>query len=428
MPLYGSLKEIQLPDMLQFFALQRKSGKFTVRAGSLSYVVVISKGFIDWLVCQEKGLDFLALDDLKKKKKISQQKYEEIVKIASEVKNNAYNIINDYGLYDIEILKKSMIDMVYDITNKLLTLEEGEYEFVQPDRNISVPMKLHMGIESVLLENMRQMDEWKNFMQVFHSLDTVPILKLKEIDSKDFKEKTVTLKPPEPKSEKDIEENETSIIDKDLLFKEGVAEDDPFEEDFSFEDTNMHEVLSHHESSMMYVRKMIDGKRNLAMIVDISNLGEYQTLKIVYELFQKDYIELKFATFSDVVEEIPTLENANEKSNIFSQRILVYIRVILLAAVLLIYIIINLKYRIDNLGLKENEKNNSYIEYKKEILKKNVDLALDIYYFRYGFYPESENLVALSDEKIIESDLILNFLENKFEYDSKSDYYIIKDK
>lgn len=416
MAITASLKELSIPDALQLLDSQKGDGILRITNTFMDrFDIVLSNGNIINVAYKNKFLDEMTLEYLLKIGKIKKEKYEQILNIKKTSRGNLETILKE--IFNQNLLLKSGKLVLENFLNRVLRIEDGKLEFKQKS-NLPEPfMKIIISIQQMLLDTMRKMDEWQNYSKVITSFDLVPILlsssssfqtvkdQRKEIENKIF--------APLPKKEDDdlgvinnlsddiaeIESTQVNSSDIDTFLYGDIekkhtssSKQKPSEVVMDFDDEN---------KEMRRVLKSIDGRKTVTAIINETNLGEFETVRILYELYKMGQISFK-KNFSKLQTKTYTKQASSKRLKI--QMKYIFAAVVIIVSTIFMSI---MEYSFDF-----SKRNGTEIMLKQQEII-NIEFAVQFYFLKNREYPE--NLHNLKSLKYINSNLLNNLEQYKYQ-------------
>jgi len=171
MALEGSIKDFGVADILQLISQQQKTGVLLVERHDVAVEIYFSAGAIIETKSSEQTArlgellvksGMVAADVLKRKMTRAQETFEPIGPV----------LLRE-GLLRKEDLERIFLTQIYETFYTILQWREGTYRFipqnVKPDPHApDVP-----GLESILLDVLRMIDEWPDIQAAIHSFANV---------------------------------------------------------------------------------------------------------------------------------------------------------------------------------------------------------------------------------------------------------------
>src|SRR5882672_9581465 len=262
MALEGTLKDFSLADIFQLIGLQRKTGVLTLRAKDDTVTVTFLDGKVVGADSLSHRLENRLGHVLIRSELLTQDQLNRALEIQKETLQRLGFILVHYGIISADSLKQALQLQILQIVFRLFRWKDGDYHFSQEttieyDRDYVVPVSA----ESILMEGARMIDEWPIIEKRIRSSNMVFRKKASgaeivvvggdDIDEVDFE-------PSAPQAK-----------------KRKVAGGDKIR--ISEEEKHVYELL--------------DAKRTVGDIIEMSRLSEFDTSKALYELLTRDLIE-----------------------------------------------------------------------------------------------------------------------------------------
>jgi hypothetical protein len=236
MAIEGDLSSLNITSVLQLISRERLTGVLKIKKGT----DVVDVGFVDGDITGaffEQGERFERLEAyLVKSGMIGKNLFDMIEDIHRETKRPIMNIIIEDRYLTIEELERTIKFKIQEVMDELFSWSEGEFKFeegalIYPKSII----KIRMHTEGLILESARRLDEWPRISKAISSGDVV----YKRVDRPELK--------LEPK------EDEARIL------------------------------------------SLIDERRSVSDLVEISGLGKFHTYSCLYHLSSTGQIEVAYA-------------------------------------------------------------------------------------------------------------------------------------
>ncbi|MCK5055864.1 MAG: DUF4388 domain-containing protein [Candidatus Aminicenantes bacterium] len=253
----GTLKEFKVPDILQLFSLQGKTGILTFTKDEGFITLIFEHGLIVGVDSFPKKLEMRVGYVLVKQDLISEEMLTRALAIQKRTKQKIGEILVGMGLIDEKTIAESLKTQAGEIVLSLFKWKKGDYDFKVIDR-LDESMKIiePMPTDNIIMEGVQMLDEW-------------PLIKKLVPDEHMVFE-------PIPVETKNIE-----IIDE-------YEEDTPSDSDKIY--------LNATEANML---KYINGKNSVRELVELGIFTEYKVYKCLYKLIRKSIIRSKKVNESD---------------------------------------------------------------------------------------------------------------------------------
>jgi len=228
MSLKGKLRDFGIADILQLLAQQQKTGILLVERKSESAEIYFLKGQVvearSTQHADRLGEMFI------RGGYVTREQLETALARQTDTFEYLGNILVREGIVTHEILQQSLYTQMNETFFDILQWHDGHYKFITEKFKKKGALENIPGIQSILLDVLRMIDEWPKIKKMIPSFEI--IFKLTGEQSAD-----------------DIESDELPVY------------------------------------------KLIDGKRNVREIIDGSLLGRYAACKILVDLLQDGFIK-----------------------------------------------------------------------------------------------------------------------------------------
>jgi hypothetical protein len=169
--LEGDLARIQLPDVLSFVAMIRRSGKLAIRHASLERTIVWKEGEIVFATSNspEHSLGQFLL----RNGKITQQQYDESKRRVTATTRHG-KLLVQMGAISPKDLWWGVKNQALEIIYSLFSWQEGTFAFYETAEELtSEKIVLSLNTSSVIMEGIRRLDESAMIRERIPSLDVV---------------------------------------------------------------------------------------------------------------------------------------------------------------------------------------------------------------------------------------------------------------
>src|SRR5256885_1818353 len=261
MALEGTLRDFSLADIFQLIGLQRKTGVLTLRGKDDNVTVTFLDGKVVGADSASHRLETRLGHVLIKSGMLTQEQLARALEIQKETLQRLGFILTHYQIISNDSLKQALQLPILQIVYRLFRWKDGDYQFSQEttieyDRENVVPISA----ESILMEGARMIDEWpiiekriRSGNMVFRrkaSGAEIVVVGGEDVDEVDFDSGSPAKKKKLTGADKiRISEEEKQVFD------------------------------------------LLDGKRTVGDIIEMSRLSEFDTSKSLYELLTRDLIE-----------------------------------------------------------------------------------------------------------------------------------------
>ena len=238
MALEGKIVDFGVADILQLISQQQKTGVLIVERSDVSIEVLFWNGMIISAHPVAKAEKELLGEKLVKSGLITPAELERALDFQENNFQHLGEILVEMNILGKDQLDKIIRNQIYDTFSELFQWKEGSYAFEATPVNFNEKVFSPLGLEHIILDVLRMMDELPDIMK--------------------------------------------SITSMDVIFKKTGRE---------LPGTDEHEngKMSYEEE---IVFNFIDGENTVQDVVDKSLLGKYTATKTVMQFLEKDIIEI----------------------------------------------------------------------------------------------------------------------------------------
>jgi hypothetical protein len=234
MPIHGSIEEAGLADVLQLLALGRKTGCLSVSDGTSTGEIYLDTGRVTFASVANRR-DRLG-DLLVKTGRITREALREVVdQQAQGNKRQLGRLLVDQGRISRATLEKAIVQQVEEAIYTLFAWKKGNFTFQTDARPVQHTLLSSLDPERLLLEGARRVDEWSLIEKKIPSFDMV------------YRHTRVR---HDRASEKSLTEEQRAIL------------------------------------------PLLDGTRDVAAVVELTGLDEFDVGKALYGLIMAGYVQL----------------------------------------------------------------------------------------------------------------------------------------
>jgi hypothetical protein len=258
MALEGSLKDFGLADIFQLIYLQKKTGILTMKNDSAEAKVLFEKGLVVKAETSNlEGLNRIG-QILARSNKITEDQLKEALSKQHQSKDKIGEILIEMGAIQKEDLVKALGIHVREAVLNLFKWKEGRYSFEPSEISIERDYWLPVHTEFLIMEGVRRIDEWP-FIE-----KKIPNLEIIFEKNNEIPESIRIVKAEEDPTTSMVTENE---MDKGIQVTQ--------------EEKNLYDL--------------VDGQQNVRQLIEISNMGEFETCKTLSNLLTAGLIVQKYA-------------------------------------------------------------------------------------------------------------------------------------
>ena len=243
----GTLKEFNVPDILQLFSMQKKTGILTFTSSDGFITLIFEDGMIVGVDAFPKKLSLRVGTVLVKQDLVSEEMLQRALSIQKRTNQRIGEILTGMGLVGEQQIREALKNQAIQIVLSLFKWKKGEYNFkVMGTLDSSLRGISPMATDGLIMEGVQMMDEWPLIRQV------VPTNRL--------------VFEPAPLHNQDVvivKENEDDLeISGKILINETEAN----------------------------LLKYVNGRNTVQDLVDLGTFTEYRVYKSLYRLVSKSII------------------------------------------------------------------------------------------------------------------------------------------
>ncbi len=265
MALEGTLRDFSLADIFQLIGLQRKTGVLTLRGKDDTVTVTFLDGKVVGADSESHRVETRLGHVLMKSGMLTQDQLSRALEIQKETLQRLGFILTHYQIISSDSLKQALQLQIMQIVYRLFRWKDGDYHFSQEttieyDRDNVTPISA----ESILMEGARMIDEWPIIEKRIRSSDMV------------FRKKAsgqeLVVVGGDDVDEVDFDANAAPAARKKKVPGAGAEK-----------------IRISEEEKQVF--DLLDGKRTVSEIIEMSRVSEFDTNKALYELLTRDLIE-----------------------------------------------------------------------------------------------------------------------------------------
>ena len=326
MALEGKIVDFGVADILQLISQQQKTGVLIVERSNESVEVLFWNGMILTAYPSTQNEN----EELGRKLVAAAIINEEQLKKATDIREKNFKhlgeILIELNMLNKEILEQITYNQIYDVFSEIFQWKDGSYAFRPKSIDLNEKVFSPLGLELIILDVLRMIDEWPGILKKVPSLSSV------------------------------FRKTDRRLTDKD---KENIS----------------------HEGIVVY--KLVNGRNEVDDIVDKSLLGNFSTAKNLMELLDAGYIKL-------VTKKKTAKVDKTVKFRIDDNILITGCYGVLAVIVLVLLIVsppdIKGAYGLFTENLIPSTIEHRYLEQSRLLKVKN---SLQIYFWENGTYPEN---------------------------------------
>ena len=253
MALQGTLKDFGLGDIFQLIGIQRKTGVLTLESAEDSVSIKFLDGQVVGADTKRRSVEELLGSVLVRTGRISATQLQEALRVQRRTLQRLGFVLVKSGMISEDDLVEALRVQSLQIIYRLFRWRDGSYSFkgaddVDYDEQHFQPISA----ETILMEGARMIDEW-------------PIIERRIRSDRQVFRRSV--------SGEQLGRRVESIVDRDM-----EASEEP----------GSPARLSAEEREVL---GLVDGKRTVEEINDLSSLGEFDTYRVLSELLTRNLVE-----------------------------------------------------------------------------------------------------------------------------------------
>ncbi len=233
MALAGNIKEFGLADIFQIVSLQQKTGELIVKGREGDVSILLESGFIVGADATFRSIEERLSRTLTHSDAINKFQLKRALETQKKTSQPLWTVLAETKAMDIAVLKTMLSQQIHETIYHILRWPDGEYRF-DPKKNVEYDRELvnPINTEFLVMEGFRITDEWTEVE--------------KEITSFQLAVRRV---PSAPDSPENLNNSESKIFN------------------------------------------LLTSERTVQELIDMGQIGEFDTCQIVYDLIKKNLVE-----------------------------------------------------------------------------------------------------------------------------------------
>ncbi len=359
MALQGDIKDFSVVDILQLLYQQQKSGILSIAEKDNEVEVLFDRGSIVTASFKKKSPDESLGEMLVKANLISRKQLSSALETQKETLKRLGDILIESGFISIVDLRRFLKLQTHETIFKLLSWKKGNYNFNQ--RLITYDKKAiePINTEHFLMDSLRMIDELPDLRTKVYSYNLV----FEKMPGADEEMGIWTVK------------DHSEHADESSIFAEEKSSD------------KGQKVLSAEDKKVF---DLVDGSRTVQDLFNIGRLGEFETIKALVSLMEKQLIDISFE-----IEEEKAKKPAVSPQDVIFQGVFFVIFFIMIVFLLFSYPRIVSNFTISS------ERKATFDYAQRMTQQQNVRYALSTFYLINGRYPDQ--LEELSNSGYLEN-------------------------
>ena len=346
MALQGDIKDFSVVDILQLLYQQQKSGILTISEKDNQVEVLFDRGQIVSANLKRKSEHENLGEMLVKANLISRKQLTNSLEVQKETLRKLGDILIEAGFISIVDLRHFLKLQTHETIFKLLSWKRGDYYFNQRLINYDKKAIEPINTEHFLMDSLRMIDE------------------LPDLSRKVYSHNLVFEKMPGADEEIGIwrVQQPSEAVDEHAIFAEE-------------KNVKTGEKVITVEDKKVF--DLIDGTRTVKDIISIGRLGEFETVKALVSLMEKQLIDISFEVEEQKAEK-PTVsvQNTLLKGVFFG-----------IFFVLIVFLFFTSPRIVSNFMISEG-KRTAFNDTQRQAIEDNVTYPLSTFYLLNGRYPD----------------------------------------
>jgi len=244
MALAGNIKEFGLADIFQIVSLQQKTGELIVKGSEGSVTVVFEKGMIVGADASFRQVENRLGQVLVRSGRVTKFQLKRALDRQRKTLQPLGTVLAELGEINPETLRHALSQQTHETVYHLLRWTDGEYQFlpkrsVEYDKNLVTPINA----EFLIMEGFRITDEWPEIEKKIPSFQVV----VRRV----------------PRAHVPDRETDPTASEAQVELSEGEKK----------------------------IYGLLDSEKTIQDLIDISQLGEFETCQNVYGLMSKGLVE-----------------------------------------------------------------------------------------------------------------------------------------
>ncbi len=267
MALQGTIKDFALPDIFQLIGIQRKTGLLTLENGEDVVTIKFLEGQVVGADTRTETLEDRLGGVLVRTGRITSAQLHEALRTQKNTCQRLGYILVSSGHITEDDLVDALRVQSSQIIYRMFRWHDGNYNFDSVE-DLEYDQKHFQPIssETILMEGARMVDEW-------------PIIERRIKSDKMILRKTA--------SAEGLDLAGGSLLEDDIEFDIGLFDDEETEPD-PHAAAGPEIKVSAEEKGVL---SLVDGRRSVREICDLVNIGEFDTFRLLSEMFTRSLVE-----------------------------------------------------------------------------------------------------------------------------------------
>ncbi len=354
MALQGDIKDFSVVDILQLLYQQQKSGILTISEKDNQADVLFDKGQIVSANLKKRSEQENLGEMLIKANLISRKQLTNALELQRETLRKLGDILIEAGFISIVDLRHFLKLQTHETIFKLLSWKRGDYYFNQRLINYDKKAIEPINTEHFLMDSLRMIDELPDLRRKVYSYNLV------------FEKM--------PGADEEIE------IWTVLQHTEGIDEHSIFADESNAQSNE--KVITPEEKKLFY---FVDGTKTVKDIINIGRLGEFETIKALVSLMEKQLIDISFEVEERKDAAAPvSIHNALFKGIFFG-----------IFFILVVFLFFSYPRIVSNFSISDDTRM-SFNKAQTMAIKDTITYHLSTFYLLNGRYPDDLDELSAS--------------------------------
>ena len=165
MPLYGTLKSMPLPDLMQWLGTTRKTGTLLIERNKISKSILFNKGRV--VGCSSDDPPERLGHFLLARGKITEEQLRDALALQATSRKYLGMILVEFGVFAPEELESLLNDKAEETIFSLFDWEDGVFRFEDEIAEGANIFPVNLEVQDVLLQGLKRFDEIVRIREVF---------------------------------------------------------------------------------------------------------------------------------------------------------------------------------------------------------------------------------------------------------------------
>jgi len=166
MPLFGTLKSMPLPDLMQWLGTTRKTGTLLIERNKISKSILFNKGRV--VGCSSDDPPERLGHFLLARGRITEEQLRDALAVQARTRKYLGMILVEFGVFAPEELEGLLNDKAEETIFSLFDWDDGVFRFQDEIAEGSNIFPVNLEVQDVLLQGLKRFDEIVRIREVFH--------------------------------------------------------------------------------------------------------------------------------------------------------------------------------------------------------------------------------------------------------------------